>query len=194
MHAAVTFCLMLIKFVSLTSQSITKFVNTDVQRRVSVYFGGNIFNIKLTIVAAQKLYTMHTRNENHALDSRTSWLHCACEKGREKGKRRGPSWLGVLFSYLDIYLTNSACVGLRMFFFQLEYGIYIVKHKWCMFLWRYSFIPEMCDDVQKLVFCFCTDRHFQKISPSKKLGFKIKNKLYEKAVCLRWQATWLLIA
>ena len=46
---------MLIKFVSLTSQSITKFVNTDVQRRVSVYFGGNIFNIKLTIVAAQKL-------------------------------------------------------------------------------------------------------------------------------------------
>ena len=124
MHAAVTFCLMLIKFVSLTSQSITKFVNTDVQRRVSVYFGGNIFNIKLTIVAAQKLYTMHTRNENHALDSRTSWLHCACEKGREKGKRRGPSWLGVLFSYLDIYLTNSACVGLRMFFFQLEYGIY----------------------------------------------------------------------
>ena len=89
MHAAVTFCLMLIKFVSLTSQSITKFVNTDVQRRVSVYFGGNIFNIKLTIVAAQKLYTMHTRNENHALDSRTSWLHCACKKRERKKEKEG---------------------------------------------------------------------------------------------------------
>ena len=80
---------MLIKFVSLTSQSITKFVNTDVQRRVSVYFGGNIFNIKLTIVAAQKLYTMHTRNENHALDSRTSWLHCACKKREKKKEKEG---------------------------------------------------------------------------------------------------------
>ena len=35
--------------------------------------------------------TMHTRNENHALDSRTSWLHCAC-----KNRERGPNCLGVL--------------------------------------------------------------------------------------------------
>ena len=50
------------------------------------------------------------------------------KKGEEKGKRRGPSCLGVLFSYLDIYLTNSACVGLRMFFFQLEYGMCSLIH------------------------------------------------------------------
>ena len=45
------------------------------------------------------------------------------KKGEEKGKRRGPSCLGVIESDLDIYLTNSACVGLRMLGFRLEHGI-----------------------------------------------------------------------
>ena len=45
----------LIKFVSLTSQSITKCYHRRRKEGLCIYFGGNIFNIKLTIVAAQKL-------------------------------------------------------------------------------------------------------------------------------------------
>ena len=49
------------------------------------------------------------------------------KKGEEKEKRRGPSCLGVIESDLDIYLTNSACVGLRMLGFRLEHGILFAK-------------------------------------------------------------------
>ena len=39
--------------------------------------------------ASQGASTMHTRNENHALDSRTSWLHCACKKREKKKEKEG---------------------------------------------------------------------------------------------------------
>ena len=50
----------------------------------------------------------------------------SCVHGKkEKGKRRGPSCLGVIESYLGIYLTNSAsvCRCLHVLGFRLEHGI-----------------------------------------------------------------------
>ena len=41
------------------------------------------------ITIAVKLGTMHTRNKNHALDSQTSWLHCACKKRDKKKEKEG---------------------------------------------------------------------------------------------------------
>ena len=48
-------------------------------------------NTGLEVIDQQcsKLNTMHTRNENHALDSRTSWLHCACKKREKKKEKEG---------------------------------------------------------------------------------------------------------
>ena len=78
----------LIKFVSLTSQSITKCFHRRRKDGLCIYFEGNIFNIKLTIVAAQKLLYCQFSAQSHCFYRVIDIPFCA-----RKGKRVTiPSW------------------------------------------------------------------------------------------------------
>ena len=44
-------------------------------------------------------------------------------KGRAKKEKEGLSRFGSIESYLDIYVTNSACVGMLVLGLCLEHGI-----------------------------------------------------------------------